>query len=75
MSQTTDTFATEIITLPRHILEEQRKHRDATGDLSQLLVSIQVGCKFVSNAVRKAKLVNLYVFSSILLETNSSSFY
>jgi len=60
MSQTTENFAnTEIITLPRHILAEQRKYKDASGDLSMLLVSIQLGCKFVANAVRKAKLVNL----------------
>ncbi|KXS18877.1 fructose-1,6-bisphosphatase [Gonapodya prolifera JEL478] len=60
MSQTTDNFAnTEIVTLPRHILAEQRKFPGSTGDLSMLLVAIQVGCKFVANAVRKAKLVNL----------------
>ncbi|KAJ3341824.1 Fructose-1,6-bisphosphatase [Gonapodya sp. JEL0774] len=59
-SQTTDNFGnTEIVTLPRHILAEQRKHPGSTGDLSMLLVAIQVGCKFVANAVRKAKLVNL----------------
>jgi fructose-1,6-bisphosphatase I len=55
----TDKFDTEIITLPRHIMAEQRKYKGATGDLSMLLVAIQLGCKFVANAVRKAKLVNL----------------
>ncbi|KAI9015526.1 fructose-1,6-bisphosphatase [Hyaloraphidium curvatum] len=59
MSTSTDNFETEIITLPRHILAQQRAHKGATGDLSMLLVAVQLGCKFVANAVRKAKLVNL----------------
>jgi fructose-1,6-bisphosphatase I len=50
---------TELITLSRHVLAEQRQHKEASGDLTLLLVSIQLGCKFVSTSVRKAGLVNL----------------
>lgn len=51
---------TELLTLTRHVLNEQRRHHDASGDLTLLLVSIQLGCKFVASSVRKAGLVNLY---------------
>ncbi|KAJ1506153.1 Fructose-1,6-bisphosphatase [Coelomomyces lativittatus] len=55
----TDLTRTDLITLSRHVLAEQRGHPHATGDLTLLLVSIQLGCKFVSSCVRKAGLVNL----------------
>lgn len=50
---------TELITLTRHVLAEQRKHRDATGDFTLLLVSIQLGCKYFASAVRRAGLAKL----------------
>ncbi|CAG8782074.1 32577_t:CDS:2, partial [Racocetra persica] len=46
---------TDIITLTRHVLDEQRRHKDATGDLTLLLNAIQLGCKFVATNVRKAR--------------------
>lgn len=49
----------ELITLSRHVLHEQRAHKEASGDMTLLLVSIQLGCKFVATSVRKAGLVNL----------------
>lgn len=55
------THNTELITLSRHVLHEQQtRHKEASGDLTLLLVSIQLGCKFVATSVRKAGLVNLY---------------
>ncbi|KAL7752646.1 Fructose-1,6-bisphosphatase [Sorochytrium milnesiophthora] len=54
-----DHTRTDLITLSRHVLAEQRKHKQATGDLTLLLVSIQLGCKFVATCVRKAGIVNL----------------
>ena len=50
---------TDIITLTRHVLDEQRKHKEASGDLTLLLNAIQLGCKFVETNVRKARLLNL----------------
>lgn len=50
---------TNLITLSRHVLWEQARHESAHGDLTLLLVSIQLGCKFVSSQVRRAGLANL----------------
>ena len=50
---------TDIITLTRHVLQEQRKHKEASGDLTLLLNAVQLGCKFVATNVRKARLLNL----------------
>ncbi|PIA12940.1 inositol phosphatase [Coemansia reversa NRRL 1564] len=47
------------MTLTRYVLEEQRQHPDATGDLTVAMNSVQLGCKFVESCVRKARLVNL----------------
>ncbi|KAI3641039.1 hypothetical protein MIR68_001917 [Amoeboaphelidium protococcarum] len=55
---------TELITLSRQVLNEQYKFKEASGDLTLLLVSIQLGCKFVSSQVRKAGLVQLTGLSS-----------
>jgi len=48
------------MTLTRHVLAEQRKIPGATGDLTQLLNSIQTAVKAVSSAVRRAGISNLY---------------
>lgn len=45
---------TDCITLTRYVLQEQRKHPQATGDLTQLLNAILTAVKAVSSAVRKA---------------------
>ncbi|OMH85483.1 Fructose-1,6-bisphosphatase, cytosolic [Zancudomyces culisetae] len=52
-------FSTDIKTLTRYILETQKHHPTASGDLTILMSAIQVGCKFVESCVRKASLVNL----------------
>ena len=56
---TEEKVTTDIITLTRHVLQEQRKHKDASGDLTLLLNAVQLGCKFVATKVRQARLLNL----------------
>lgn len=52
-------FDTNCMTLTRFVLQEQKKYKDATGDLSQLLNCIQTAVKAVSSAVRKAGIAKL----------------
>lgn len=46
-------------TLTSFVLKQQRKHPEATGDLTLLLISIQSAVKAISSAVRKAGITNL----------------
>lgn len=39
---------------------EQQHHKDASGDFTLLLSSIQTACKFISSKVRKAGIASLY---------------
>jgi len=61
MTSTSSDYDTNMITLTRHTLNNQHKHEEANGDLTLLLASVQLGCKFVATMVRKAGLANLYV--------------
>ena len=47
------------VTLTRSIMMDQRRHVEAKGDLTMILNSIMLACKFVSNAVRKAGIASL----------------
>lgn len=47
------------MTLTRFVLNEQRSHADATGDLTQLLNALMTAIKAVSTAVRKAGIAKL----------------
>lgn len=60
MASKNHAFDSDCMTLTRFVLAEQRKVPSATGDLSQLLNSIQTAVKAVSSAVRKAGIANLY---------------
>uniref|UniRef100_A0A131Y1T9 Fructose-1,6-bisphosphatase isozyme 2 n=1 Tax=Ixodes ricinus TaxID=34613 RepID=A0A131Y1T9_IXORI len=51
---------TNAMTLTRFVLAEQRKVPGATGDLTQLLTSIQSAIKAVAAAVRRAGIAHLY---------------
>jgi fructose-1,6-bisphosphatase I len=52
--------STDLITLTRHVLQDQfRLGNPATGDLTLLLTAIQVTSKFIATNVRKARLINL----------------
>ncbi len=50
---------TNCMTLTRFMLQEQKKAKNATGELTQLLNSILTACKAVSSAVRKAGVAKL----------------
>lgn len=47
------------LTLTRSVMSDQQRHPDAKGDLTMILSSITLACKFVSNAVRKAGIASL----------------
>ncbi|PCH37955.1 fructose-1,6-bisphosphatase [Wolfiporia cocos MD-104 SS10] len=52
--------STDIITLTRHVLNDQFSlGAAATGDLTLLLTAIQTTSKFIATNVRKARLINL----------------
>lgn len=59
MTQQGPAFDSNCMTLTRFVLQEQRKHKQATGDLSQLLNCIQTAIKAISSAVRKAGIAKL----------------
>lgn len=61
MTQQGVPFDSNAMTLTRFVLAKQRKFREATGDLSQLLNCIQTAIKAVASAVRKAGIAQLYV--------------
>lgn len=51
-----------VLSSNRHVLNEQIKLGDkASGDLTLLLIAIQLTSKFISTNVRKASLINLSV--------------
>ena len=50
---------TNCMTLTRFVLAEQRRHH-GSGDLSQLLTSIQSAVKAISAAVRRAGIAQLF---------------
>ncbi|XP_071522063.1 fructose-1,6-bisphosphatase 1 isoform X1 [Panulirus ornatus] len=51
---------TNCMTLTRFILQEQRRHPEATGELTMLIMGIQTAVKSISNAVRKAGIASLF---------------
>ncbi|EXB92414.1 Fructose-1,6-bisphosphatase [Morus notabilis] len=50
---------TDLMTITRHVLNEQNKHREACGDFAILLNHIVIGCKYVCSVVNKAGLAKL----------------
>ena len=48
------------MTLTRFFLNEQRKYKDSTGELTQLLNAIQTACKAIQSTVRRAGIAKLY---------------
>ncbi|KAI3381340.1 hypothetical protein SNEBB_006416 [Seison nebaliae] len=53
-------MSTDCMTLTRFVLQEQTKHKQATGQLTQLLNSITCAVKSISTSVRKAGLAQLF---------------
>ena len=50
---------TSVVTLSRHIVEEERKHPEATGAFSNILYDIALAAKIISREVNKAGLVDI----------------
>jgi fructose-1,6-bisphosphatase I len=50
---------TSVVTLARHIVEEERKHPHATGAFSGILYDIALAAKIISREVNKAGLVDV----------------
>ncbi|XP_062164725.1 fructose-1,6-bisphosphatase, cytosolic-like isoform X2 [Alnus glutinosa] len=65
MDHAAEAQRTDLMTITRHVLNEQSKHPESRGDFSILLNHIVLGCKFVCSAVNKlfqaglAKLIGL----------------
>ncbi len=49
----------KVVTISRHIMEEERKHPRATGEFSNLLGEITLAAKIILREVTKAGLVNI----------------
>jgi fructose-1,6-bisphosphatase I len=49
----------EVMSISRHIMEQQRKYPDARGEFSGLLNDITLAAKLIARDVRKAGLVNI----------------
>lgn len=60
---------TRFMTLPRHILEGERQHPEATGELSAILLQLCLAAKVISLEVNKAGLVDILGFTG---ENNQS---
>ncbi|XP_045501209.1 fructose-1,6-bisphosphatase 1 [Colias croceus] len=63
MSQQGPAFDVNAMTLTRWVLQQQRTAPGATGDLTQLLNSIQTAVKAIQSAVRKAGIAKLHGIS------------
>jgi fructose-1,6-bisphosphatase I len=50
---------TSVITIERYIMEQERRHPEATGELSNLLYDIALGAKIIASAVRRAGIINI----------------
>lgn len=53
----------KFVTLYRHIIDEERKYPDATGQLSDLLADIALACKLISLEVNRAGLIDILGFT------------
>eukprot|EP00127_Corallochytrium_limacisporum_P003028 Clim_evm75s144 gene=Clim_evmTU75s144 len=53
-----ESLETNLVTLTRHTISQQQKFK-GSGDFTLLLASIQLACKYISNAVRKAGVISL----------------
>ena len=59
MDHTVDAHRTDLMTITRHVLNEQSRNPESRGDFTILLSHIVLGCKFVASAVNKAGLAKL----------------
>ncbi len=59
MSHVVKHTATSIVTIDRFIIEEERLHPEATGELSGILYDLAVAAKMITNKVRSAGLADI----------------
>ncbi|KAE8692622.1 Fructose-1,6-bisphosphatase, cytosolic [Hibiscus syriacus] len=59
MDHEADAHRTDLMTITRHVLNEQTKYPESRGDFTILLNHIVLGCKFVCSSVSKAGLAKL----------------
>jgi fructose-1,6-bisphosphatase I len=53
----------KFVTLFRHIIDQERSHPEATGELSDLLADIALACKLISLEVNRAGLIDILGFT------------
>src|SRR5881628_2278716 len=51
--------ATSVVTIERFIIEQERQHPEATGELSGILYDIALAAKMIANKVRSAGLADI----------------
>ena len=51
--------ATSVVTIERFVIEEERQHPEATGELSGILYDLALAGKMIANKVRSAGLVDI----------------
>src|SRR6185295_12241943 len=51
--------ATSVVTIERFIIEEERNHPEATGELSGVLYDLALAAKMIANKVRSAGLADI----------------
>ena len=67
MDHAAEAHRTDLMTITRHVLNEQSKHPEARGAFTILLNHIVLGCKFVCSAVSKVSFLHcLSCFSNLL---------
>lgn len=66
MDHAADAHRTDLMTITRHVLNEQTKYPESRGDLTILLNHIVLGCKFVCSSVSKVLDSYTYLFSMII---------
>lgn len=48
-----------LVTIERHIIEQQRQYPDATGTFTQILQDMALAAKIIAREARRAGLVNI----------------
>jgi hypothetical protein len=68
MDHAAEAHRTDLMTIMRHVLNEQSKYPESRGDFTILLSHIVLGCKFVCSAVNKVSFLDhcLSCFSNLL---------
>ncbi len=51
--------ATSVVTIERFIIEQERLHPEATGELSGILYDLALAAKMIANKVRSAGLADI----------------